>query len=198
MFHMTNCGLPNVWLQSGFKTGTDKFGSFYSIDDLPGLYRAIALALAHGSGLLSADELRVIRRQLGLTQAQLGAALGRTEQTVLLWERSGKIPADSAQTIKLMVLRKFSPRMIIDEAFRHLEQRKPERIVLTRRDNQWECTLACVDPILLATRMVEWNEEDTSYVSVAENVPSHFRSPAYLVAAGLSIEGKEEPLWTLQ
>ena len=198
MFHMTNCGLPNVWLQSGFKTGTDKFGSFYSIDDLPGLYRAIALALAHGSGLLSADELRVIRRQLGLTQAQLGAALGRTEQTVLLWERSGKIPADSAQNIKLMVLRKFSPHMIIEEAFRHLEQRKPERIVLTRRDNQWECTLTCVDPILLATRMVEWNEEDTSYVSVAENVPSHFRSPAYPVAAGLSIEGKEEPLWTLQ
>jgi putative transcriptional regulator len=197
MFHMTNCGLPNVWLQSGFKTGTDKFGNFYSIDDLPGLYRAIALALAHGGGQLSANELLVFRRQLGLTQAQLGAALGRTEQTVLLWERSGKIPADSAQTIKLMVLRKFSPHMTIDEAFRHLEQRKPERIVLTRRGDQWECVLACLDPVLEATYDSEWNEADFQF-EIGATWPVQ-KVGKYIKTHAIEIDRNEDSQsWTIQ
>lgn len=196
MFHMTNSGLPNVWLQSGYKTGTDRFGPFYSIDDLPGLYRAIALALAHGGGQLSADELRVIRRQLALTQAQLGAALGRTEQTVLLWERSGKIPADAAQHIKLMVLRHFSPKMTIGDAFQHLEQPKPARIVMARRDNQWECALSCLDPAQEATYDSEWEETDFQF-----EVSSHWplkKDEKYLLTLAVSVDREEEsPTWTM-
>jgi DNA-binding XRE family transcriptional regulator len=197
MFHMTNCGLPNVWLQSGYKTGTDKFGPFYSIVDLPGLYRAIALALAHGAGQLSADELRVIRRQLELTQAQLGAALGRTEQTVLLWERGGKIPADSAKTVKLMILRHFSPRITIEDAFQHLEQRKPARIVLARTQNQWECVLACRDPVLEATYDSEWNVADFQFEVGAMWPPQ--KVDKYLLTLAVAIEREEESkTWTMQ
>lgn len=196
MFHMTNCGLTNVWLQSGFKTGTDKFGTFYSIDDLPGLYRAIVLSLAHGDRQLSADELRIIRRQLGLTQAQLGASLGRTEQTVLLWERSGKIPADAAQHIKLMVLRNFSPRMTIEDAFQHLEQPKPARIVMARCDNQWECALSCLDPVQGATYESEWEETDFQF-EVGANWPLK-KVEKYLLTLAVSVDREEEsPTWTM-
>ncbi|MDP2793372.1 MAG: hypothetical protein Q8O25_04710 [Sulfurisoma sp.] len=194
MFHMTNSGLPNVWLQSGYRTGEDKFGPYYSIDDLPGLYRAIALSLAHGGGQLSATELRVIRRQLQLTQADLGKRLGRTEQTVLLWERRGIIPADAAQQIKLMVLRHFSPRMTIDDAFRHLEQPKPERIVMARRHDQWECALDCIAPVLRATHISEYLP-----LSVASSgIPASVKMEGYVMVAGFAMEPQEETQWTIQ
>ncbi len=196
MFHMTNSGLPNVWLQSGYRTGEDKFGPYYSIEDLPGLYRAIALSLAHGGGDLSADELRVIRRQLKLTQAQLAAKLGRTDQAVLLWERRGKIPADAAQQIKLLVLRRFSPRMAIEDAFRHLEQPKPARIVLVRRDGQWECALATNDPVLVAKRTTSWREN--AALTIDESVRSFLVPEEYSMAVGFPIERIEEQTWKLQ
>lgn len=196
MFHMTNSGLPNVWLQSGYKTGEDKFGPYYSIEDLPGLYKAIALSLAHGGGGLSADELRVIRRQLELTQAQLGRALGREEQTVLLWERRGKIPADAAQQIKLLVLRRFSPRMALDDAFHHLEQPKPERIVLTRRNNQWECVLACLDPLPEATYSCDW-EVGEFEMEVGTKLPPQSAKDFWLTAAVSYESEKETAQWLM-
>lgn len=168
MYHLTNNGLPNVWLQDGYKTGTDKFGPYYSINDIPGLYQAIAIALAHGGGELTSCELRVVRRQLGLTQKQLADKLGRTEQTVLLWERDrankcAAIPTDSAQLIKFMVLDHLRPDMTVPAAFRHIDQPRPERLVMTRSNGQWD---SAINNIALSTvihgKVLEgWKRPDT-------------------------------------
>lgn len=147
MFHMKNSGLPNVWLEDGYETGEDKFGPYYSIIDIPGLYKAISMEVARGRGSLSASELRLLRRQLELTQKDLGLRIGRTEQTVLLWEkeeceaRSTKIPDNTARLIKLMLLQHLFPHMNIDDAFCHIETERPEKIILTRRDGRWESVL---------------------------------------------------------
>ena len=141
MFHMTNSGLNNVWLKNGYKTGEDKFGPYYSINDIPGLYGAITVALAHGGGDLSAAELRVIRRQLGMTQAELGNELGCKDQTVLLWERRGVIPEAEAKQIKFMILRQFCPEMKIEAAFRHIEQPRPQRLVMSRENGCWDSVI---------------------------------------------------------
>jgi len=145
MFHYPGCELPNVWLESGFQVGEDKFGPYYSVEDIPGLFRAIAFALAHGGGELSAKELRLLRRQLDLTQRDLADKLGRTEQTVLLWERDGgraiHIPADAARLIKIMVLHHFVPRWSIDTVLHHIDQPRPNRIILSRQNGHWESTI---------------------------------------------------------
>jgi DNA-binding XRE family transcriptional regulator len=112
MFHLEDSGLPNVWLTSGYRTGEDEFGPYFSIDDIPGLYRTLLPVLAHGFGVMTAGQLRLIRRTLKLTQVELGALLGRTEQSVLLWERDGKIPED-------------------------VNQPAPEKIVLCHEAGQW-------------------------------------------------------------
>lgn len=142
MFHMTNAGVDNVWLADGYQTGEDKFGPYYSIEDVPGVYRAIAMALVHGGPTLSNRELRLLRRQLELTQAQLGERIGRTEQTVLLWERSGKIPADAARQVKLMALERLAPNITLTEAFRTIDQPRPAKIVLSRRTGEWGMFIA--------------------------------------------------------
>jgi DNA-binding transcriptional regulator YiaG len=140
---MTNSGLPNVWLASGYETGEDKFGPYYSINDLPGLYVAIAMAITSGDGSLTAGELRLLRRQLDMTQAALAAALGYTEQNILLWERRGAIPAPAARQVKLMVLRQLHPAMSLNDAFGHLTKIRPERLVFSRLDNRWAESIQC-------------------------------------------------------
>ncbi len=168
MYNLKNSGLPNVWLQDGYKTGTDKFGPYYSIEDIPGLYRAIAVVLAHGCGDLTARELRIIRQQLGLTQKQLADKLGRTEQTVLLWERDrtnkrAAIPTDAAQLIKFMVLEHLRPDMTVAAAFRHIGQPRPEHLVMTRSNSQWDSAINNItsSTVIHSNILKGWKRPDT-------------------------------------
>lgn len=137
MLHLTDSGLPNLYLENGYKIGEDKYGSYYSVEDIDGLYRVTAIALASGGGAMTAAELRLLRRRLGITQAELGSVLGRTEQTVLLWERHGRVPDDAAKLIKFMMLNHLEPTMPLRDAFRRLEKRLPEKIVMVRVGNEW-------------------------------------------------------------
>ena len=173
MYHFKDSGFGNVWLQDGYKTGTDKFGSYLSIDDIPGLYGAIAIALAHGGGSLGPAELRLMRQQLGMTQKQLGEGIGRTEQTILLWERciskenarSPSVPNDSARLIKLMLLEKLCKEMTLSAAFSHLEQATQYRIVMTRKNSKWDSAINGIDPVAVHLKSQNWYTQEDPYVS---------------------------------
>lgn len=92
MLHYEDAGLPNVWLANGFEKVDTPYGEAVVIHDVPGLTRAICKALIRKQARLSGVEFRYIRQAMLLSQASLGKSLGRTDQAVAGWEKTGKIP----------------------------------------------------------------------------------------------------------
>lgn len=173
MYHFKDSGIENVWLQNGYRTGTDKFGPYLSIDDIPGLYRAIAIALAHGGGSLTCAQLRLMRQQLYMTQKQLAEKIGRTEQTILLWERCVSkenlrtpiVPKDSARLIKLMLLEQLCEGMTLSAAFCHLEQAVQNRIVMTRKNGQWDAAINGLHPVAVHLVSQNWGTREEPHMA---------------------------------
>lgn len=91
-YHYTQCGLRNVYLQNGFDLKETPYGSGVSVHDVDGLHKAIAIALVDKHAPLTGDEFRFLRIELDLSQKALGEYLGKTDQSVANWEKTGKIP----------------------------------------------------------------------------------------------------------
>jgi DNA-binding transcriptional regulator YiaG len=92
VLHYEDSGLPNVWLANGFEKIDTAYGEAVVIHDVPGLTRAICMALIRKQARLSGVEFRYIRQAMLLSQSSLGKSLGRTDQAVAGWEKIGKIP----------------------------------------------------------------------------------------------------------
>ncbi|HEU0230155.1 MAG TPA: hypothetical protein VFR20_06260 [Burkholderiaceae bacterium] len=92
MYHFTDGGLRNVWLVNGYKTSETPYGSAVSIQDVKGLTRAICKVLVRKKSHLTGAEFRYLRLALLMSQSGLGRTLGRTEQAIASWEKTGHIP----------------------------------------------------------------------------------------------------------
>jgi len=103
VYHYTECGLPNVWLQNGFTIHETPYGQGVSIVDVSGLHRLIGTTLARRPRL-TATGLRFLRKELGWSQKMLAKVVGSTEQTVSLWERSARIPASVDRLVRILYL----------------------------------------------------------------------------------------------
>jgi DNA-binding transcriptional regulator YiaG len=86
-YHYKESGLDNVWLVNGFRVRRTSYGEAISIEDVEGLYKAIARSLVEKAGTLNGKEIRFLRKHLGLSQRTIGAVLGSNEETVSNWER---------------------------------------------------------------------------------------------------------------
>jgi hypothetical protein len=80
--HYTACGVDNIYLMNGFRRETIDGETFTSIEDLDGLWKAIGLHLVTTRKVLAPKEIRYLREHMGLTQAELGARLRVSDQTV--------------------------------------------------------------------------------------------------------------------
>lgn len=92
MYHYTDGGLRNVWLANGYVIKQTPYGEAIAFQDVEGLTVAICKALIRKKSKLTGVEFRYIRLAMLMSQASLGKALGRTEQAVAMWEKSGKVP----------------------------------------------------------------------------------------------------------
>ena len=104
-YRYTECGLDNVFLH-GLRVTTDKAGvETVTIPRINQLHRVIRLGLALKESGLDPKELRFLRTELGLTQAEMAEVVHKDAQTIGRWER-GETPVDeSAETlIRLMTL----------------------------------------------------------------------------------------------
>jgi putative transcriptional regulator len=97
MYQYKECGLSNVKLLSGYKINETPYGKSITIIDVKGLHKSIGMELVCKPGLLSDEEVRYLRKELGLSQKLLAQTLGVAEITVRGWE-AGKAkisgPAD--------------------------------------------------------------------------------------------------------
>ncbi|MBL1260164.1 MAG: helix-turn-helix domain-containing protein [Thiotrichaceae bacterium] len=87
MYHYEECGLHNIWLQSGYEESDTPYGKAVSIHDMNGLHHAIGIALITNKPQLSGDEFRFLRIEMDLPQSQLALSLGVSESTIRNWEK---------------------------------------------------------------------------------------------------------------
>ncbi len=97
MFHYASCGLPNVWLRNGHEVRETPYGRGVAIHDVEGLHRTIGLDLVNRKPAFSGDEVRFLRKELDMSQAQLARFLGVGESSIRGWEKGRQsitVPAE--------------------------------------------------------------------------------------------------------
>lgn len=86
-YRYRECGLDNVYLLNGFRYTETPHGKAVHIDRIDSLHRAIGAYLAFEKKALTGKEIRFLRHELGLSQTGLGAALGKSAQSIARWEK---------------------------------------------------------------------------------------------------------------
>ncbi len=139
MYHYTESGLENVWLKSGYVIRKTPYGDGLSVQDVEGLHRAICNVIARRPRL-SGNQLRFLRKEMGISQSALARLLGTSERNVSLWERRGGIPKISDRLVKLICLEHIGANVKIRELIDHLNEQKVKARQKLRfeRDRTWK------------------------------------------------------------
>lgn len=114
MLHrLKGVGLPNVFLSSGFAVEGNGDTETVSYADLDELHSCIAQAIATRNKPLTAAELRFLRKQLGLTQEEVGALGGKSGQAVAKWEKAQlPVPTAEGNLLRLVWLHRYARRAV--------------------------------------------------------------------------------------
>jgi DNA-binding transcriptional regulator YiaG len=141
MHHYTESGLSNVWLENGYSLHKTPYGKGVSIDDAHGLHSALAMEITAKKGRITGKELRFLRTLLGLSQGNLAEkCLGVSEQSVSLWERTGKVPAQVDAIVRLLALEKLKGNARITDVLHRIndvDRLMNQRIVAVERRKKW-------------------------------------------------------------
>ena len=86
-YHYKESGLDNIYLDDGYTIHKTPYGEGVSIVNTEGLHKAIGRWLISLPKPLNGAELRFLRLEMDITQRNLAAILGTSEQTLSLWER---------------------------------------------------------------------------------------------------------------
>lgn len=140
MYHYTESGLDNVWLENGYKEKKTPYGMAVAIDDADGLHEVLALEIANKQGRMTGKELRFLRVLLILSQQGIAKMVGTTDQSMSLWERKGNVPISADALVRLLVLEKLTGDGKISEVIHRInvvERLVNQRIVATERKSKW-------------------------------------------------------------
>ena len=100
-YHYTECGLDNVVVaDADFDIIDDDGEKIIQIPAVGMLHKAIAEGLINQTGSLSGTEIRFLRTEMGMTQAELAKLLHRDTQSVGRWERD-ECPIEPTQDMTL-------------------------------------------------------------------------------------------------
>ena len=124
MLNYTSCGLKNVRLRNGYEATETAYGKAVSIHDLEGLHRTIGLHIVrHNPELLNGDEIRFLRKELDLPQAQLARILDVTEPTVRNWEAGrNRISGPADRLLRTLYMESAQEGSLVRELLETLSQ----------------------------------------------------------------------------
>ena len=88
MYRYMECGLDNVFIEGLVPDKDDEGDDVITIPNVTGLHQAIAETIVAGETGMRGAELRFIRTEMGMTQAQLAKVLHHDTQTIGRWERN--------------------------------------------------------------------------------------------------------------
>lgn len=141
-FHYKRCGLDNVYLLNGFEVEIEDGERYTSVIDVDTLHKAIGLHLVSNRKLLTGKELRFLRREMDLTQSEVGRLINQNSQQVARWEKGeSKIPGPADRLIRIMYLSSFegileSPLEFLDE-LDNLDDINGENLSFCKQDDRW-------------------------------------------------------------
>lgn len=145
MYHYTQCGLANVWLENGYKEKKTPYGKAVAIEDADGLHEVLALGLIQKKGRITGKELKFLRTVIALSQEGLGKLLGVSEQSVSLWERTGKVPQGADSLTRLLVSEKLNGNCKVSDVIERIntvERMINQRIVARESRRKWTSKIA--------------------------------------------------------
>lgn len=140
MYHFTDGGLRNVWLENGYTEKDTPYGKAVSFHDLEGLTKAICRALVEKPGKLSGAEFRYLRSGLLLSQKSLGKMLGCSEQAVAKWEKNGKIPKAEDFLVRLIYTQKHNGNEKVGavvEMLNIIDRISNSKIIVSEMHRKW-------------------------------------------------------------
>lgn len=107
-YQYTESGLDNVIIRGMPAIVDDAGEEVYSFRNVVGLHKAIAACIIkHASGI-SPKELRFLRTEISMTQAELAMIVKKDHQTVGRWERGDTIIDQNAEAlIRLLAAEKL-------------------------------------------------------------------------------------------
>lgn len=105
VLHYTDCGLDNIYLSNGFERETYDGEDYVTIHNLNGLHQAIGLHIVLEKKAPNGTEVRFLRTEMGLSQQDLGAKLGVSDQSVARWEKGQTdIPGTAIFSFKVLYI----------------------------------------------------------------------------------------------
>jgi DNA-binding transcriptional regulator YiaG len=99
-YHYTECGLDNVLIKGMVPCKDDEGDDVCIIPNVGGLHKVIAESIVGRKAGMSGSELRFIRTEMGMTQAQLAKVVHHDTQSIGRWERN-EFPMD--QTAEALI-----------------------------------------------------------------------------------------------
>jgi DNA-binding transcriptional regulator YiaG len=146
MYHYRESGLPNVYLDGGYREIKTPYGPSIVIEDVEGLHFAIAQMLVNERPHLSGAEVRFIRRYLEKTQSEFAALLGVTEQSARRWESLNRVPKQADHAVRLLFLNTIRERATpFEDVVAHSQandEAAPVNLHYRPRAKEWEPALA--------------------------------------------------------
>ena len=124
LHHYTECGLDNVFIE-GVELGKDEDGNrTFKYPPINVLHKAIAERIVNSPGLLAGKEIRFLRTEMGMTQAELATLLHRNGQSVARWEK-GLVVVDPAHDL---IIRQLAAERIGIKIGKSVETMSRERL----------------------------------------------------------------------
>jgi len=108
LYHYTECGLDNVFIEGMCVPEDDHGEPVYCIRNVTGLHKVIAHGIVNHRSAMAGNELRFLRTEIGLTQAEMAQLVHCDAQTVGRWERGETVmPPPSEALIRKHVIEKL-------------------------------------------------------------------------------------------
>jgi len=146
-YHYKMCGLDDIYLVSGYKFEDTAYGRGVVIQNMKGLHCAIGKFIVKCKKTLNAKEVRYLRHEMDLTQAELGDLLRVTDQTVARWEKGEtSIPGPADLLLRNFYLTHIDMDFDLRELVKELrEQDAPtrERLLFSPTAKGWKSETTC-------------------------------------------------------
>ncbi len=104
-YRYTDCGLDNVFIARVSSLAAD---DVVRIPNVNGLHRAITLGIVTRGAMMNGREMRFLRTEMGMTQAELAAMIHREPLTIGRWERGEtEIDANAETLLRLYAIERL-------------------------------------------------------------------------------------------
>lgn len=108
-YHYKECGLDNVLIKGMVPCKDDEGDEVFAIPNVLGLHKVIAETIVSREAGMTGPELRFIRTEMGMTQAELAKVVHHEAQSIGRWERNEFAIDQTAEAlIRLLAIEKLA------------------------------------------------------------------------------------------